>query len=488
MTIDYLIIGAGLGGLVCGAILSKEGASVQLFEKEPAAGGLLRSFSFGGKEFDTGMHYAGALNRGNSLNRYFRYLGIDSHLDLHRLDDDGFDRVFINDVSYPLAMGFENFTAQLLPYFPGEKAALGKYTETLQHISNSFPLYNLRFPDASDHELRYRRTSAYHFLESLTSNRKLRSVLAGNNFLYAGARESTPLYQPALINHSYISGAYRFPKGSWQIIDLLAEKITSAGGTIRCGKEVVSINKTSGVFEVTTLDGEKATAKNIISAIHPFNTLALTDPGLFRPAFRQRINSLGNTVSAFGVYAVLKENSFRYLNHNCYLNPTGAASDIYTNAEGWPNGVFLQTPVTAGQGEFADRLEILTFMDKSDLPVVNRDDYESFKKEKAETLINIAEHHLPGIKGSILDYTVATPLTWERYTGSPGGSIYGIKKDYHQPVETMVFPRTKLHGFYFTGQNVNLHGLPGTTIGAVMTCGEILGMDQLLKKIRNASE
>jgi all-trans-retinol 13,14-reductase len=80
----------------------------------------------------------------------------------------------------------------------------------------------------------------------------------------------------------------------------------------------------------------------------------------------------------------------------------------------------------------------------------------------------------------------STPLTWRDFTGTPGGSMYGIQKDYCNPSGTVVFPNTKIPGFFFTGQNVNLHGVLGVTIGSVMTCSEILGYDYLLKKIRNA--
>jgi len=44
---------------------------------------------------------------------------------------------------------------------------------------------------------------------------------------------------------------------------------------------------------------------------------------------------------------------------------------------------------------------------------------------------------------------------------------------------------TKIPGFYFTGQNLNMHGAPGVTIGAVMTCAEILGLEYLFNKIRD---
>jgi all-trans-retinol 13,14-reductase len=63
--------------------------------------------------------------------------------------------------------------------------------------------------------------------------------------------------------------------------------------------------------------------------------------------------------------------------------------------------------------------------------------------------------------------------------------MYGIQKDYRDPSGTSVLPKTKIPGFFFTGQNVNLHGALGVTIGSVMTCSEILGYDYLIKKIRN---
>jgi all-trans-retinol 13,14-reductase len=41
--------------------------------------------------------------------------------------------------------------------------------------------------------------------------------------------------------------------------------------------------------------------------------------------------------------------------------------------------------------------------------------------------------------------------------------------------------------FYLTGQSTNLHGLQGVTIGAVLTCSEILGLEYTLNKIGDAA-
>ena len=58
---DIIIIGTGLGGLVCGYMLAKGGRKVLLLEKNAQIGGCLQTFSRFGLKFDTGMHYVGGL-------------------------------------------------------------------------------------------------------------------------------------------------------------------------------------------------------------------------------------------------------------------------------------------------------------------------------------------------------------------------------------------------------------------------------------------
>ena len=67
-----LDIGSGLGGLVSGVILSKEGLKVCVLEKHHKAGGNLQTFSRDGCIFDTGMHYLGSLDEGQYLHKYFK--------------------------------------------------------------------------------------------------------------------------------------------------------------------------------------------------------------------------------------------------------------------------------------------------------------------------------------------------------------------------------------------------------------------------------
>ena len=88
---DVVIIGGGLGGLSCGAILSKEGLSVCILERHNHIGGCLQSFKRKGYSLDTGMHYVGNLSEGDTLYQYFKYFGILDKIRFQQLDIDGFD-------------------------------------------------------------------------------------------------------------------------------------------------------------------------------------------------------------------------------------------------------------------------------------------------------------------------------------------------------------------------------------------------------------
>jgi all-trans-retinol 13,14-reductase len=59
--LDAVIVGSGLGGLVAGALLTKAGKRVCVFEQHDQAGGCLHTFNEGGYEFDTGIHYVGEM-------------------------------------------------------------------------------------------------------------------------------------------------------------------------------------------------------------------------------------------------------------------------------------------------------------------------------------------------------------------------------------------------------------------------------------------
>ena len=84
------------------------------------------------------------------------------------------------------------------------------------------------------------------------------------------------------------------------------------------------------------------------------------------------------------------------------------------------------------------------------------------------------------------NYYTATPLSYRDYIGNGDGSMYGIVKDYRDPLKTFISARTKLPNLYFTGQNLNLHGILGATMSGLVTCIEFMGNESIIEKIKNA--
>ncbi|MDP1621182.1 MAG: NAD(P)/FAD-dependent oxidoreductase [Bacteroidales bacterium] len=494
---DVIIIGSGLGGLLCGYILSKEGFNVCILEKNTKPGGNLQTFSRQGKKFETGVHYIGALRPGQTLARYWEYFGLMDVLQLQQLDQDGFDRIAFGDKEFPLAQGFENFIGRLLQHFPGDSSALNEYISKIQEVVSAFPLYNLELP--GDHrEQQYTDQSASDFYEKLScsantaSGIPLSSVLAGNNYLYGGSRLS-PLYVASLINHSFISGAYRIIGGSDQIAKSLTEAIKSQGGTVITRHEVTAIEELKQKFTIKTGNRELFLSSMVISAIHPATTLAMMPADMVRPAYQKRIVSLQNTDASFILYLSVKPQTFPYLNYNYYYHSSPDPWDESTATDTqWPKMFLLSTGCHMPDQKFTETVTVLTYMRYDEVArwmnssVGKRgEDYLDFKNARAQKLIDLVSQKFPGLPAAIEHMEISTPLTYRDYTGIPEGSLYGIQKNYHDPQLTAVMPKTKIPNFYFTGQNTNMHGVLGVTIGSVVTCGEILGLEYLLKKIQH---
>lgn len=497
---DVAIIGSGLGGLVCGAVLSMHGYKVGIYEKNRQLGGCLQTYARDKTIIDTGVHYIGGLSEGQNLNRIFNYLGILDKLKLKKMDE-VFDVIGFgaDSKNYKLAQGYDNFKAQLLADFPDEEKALDDYCNKIKEVCAKFPLYNLRTGDYTEKEEVLHIDTAT-FISELTADKKLQQVLAGNSLLYAGEAHKTPFYIHALITNSFIESAWKCVDGGSQIAKLLGRSITGHGGKIYRNTKVTRLAGSHDKIEYLELeDGRRITAGHFISNLHPAQTVQMTDSSQLRNAYRSRIEGLENTTGTFLVNIVLKKDCFPYLNYNYYHHETeNAWQGVEYTSENWPLTYALFANATSKSEQHTDSLTIMTYMRYDDVakwkdtfntdsqPNTRGEDYEAFKKEKAELLLNVVEKKFPNLRECMLSYYVATPLSYRDYQGTADGSMYGIAKDYRNSFNTFISPRTRIPNLFLTGQNLNLHGILGVTISALITCGELIDIGELLEKINSA--
>ena len=486
---NCVIIGSGLGGLACGAILAKNGHRVTVLEKEPQPGGCLQCFHRGGVKFETGMHFVGSAAPGQTLDRLLRYLEIKDRVQLSPLDKEGYEVVSLEGRHYRLANGREAFIKQLSASFPSSVDELNRYYDLIERVAHASSLHHLSTLPIDDVlTASYLLRSIDEVMNEIVRDEQLRNVLMGTLPLYAAEWGKTPFSVHAFVTDFYQQSAYRIVGGSDHIARSLIETIERYGGKVVTRQSVSAIVcDDTHAIGVTTADEKLWEADFVISDLHPQRTMELTASPLLRPAYRRRIAALPNTVGCFTVYLKFKPHTVPYMNSNFfgYRQASPWNCEQYTEAN-WPMGYLYMHFCNEDGQHYAESGQIISYMRYEEVEkwentrVGHRGtDYEAFKKEHAERLIAAVEEEFPGFASQIESYYTSTPLTYRDYTGVERGGMYGIAKDISLGPASRVHHRTKIPNLLLTGQNINSHGVLGVLVGTLVTCGEIIGAEAL---------
>lgn len=497
MAKHVLIIGGGLGGLFCGAILSKEGMEVTVLEKNATVGGGLQSFRRFGEVFDTGMHVVGGLQEGGNIRRLCQYLGIWDKVHVRRVPPECTDWLYFAEDRrcYQIASGREQFVVSLSKYFPRQHDNLVRYVEAMYRVVDEMDLFHFRL---SEHDIFSRSEefgmAADKFIAKYISDERLRQILAYVNPLYGGRKDTTPAFIHATISTLHINGLSRFAGGSQLFADTLSDFIRARGGHVFVGDGVHRIHAEGrSVTGVTTCSGRHFIADYYISDVHPCTLFSLfDDPSAFTRAYRMRLQEIPNTPSAFLLFLKLKPDTFRYLDYTgFYMQSYDSIWDVGQTGAPVARGFLYMTPPEINQGEFCRKMIIVDPMSWqeverwADTSVGHRGaDYEAWKQANAEELLLGMEEMFPGFRGCVEDINTASPLTIRDYYGSKEGAMFGYAKDWKNLALSQVPVLTKIPNLLLTGQCNNLHGFCGVPLTAVSTCEAILGRNAVIKKIR----
>lgn len=460
---DVLIVGSGLGGLECGALLAQRGLRVLVLEGSNQPGGCMQSFRRGGMHFDTGLHYVGGLAPGQSMHKAFAQLGL-LELPWQRMDED-FDRVIIGGRHFAFHQGYDAFVEGLAQDFPHQREALQCFVRRLQNTTTA------------DMEV-----CAYDYLAQTFSDELLLNVVSAAAMKTELRRESLPLFNFAHTCSSYIESSWRLKGDGNLLVNKLLDTIREAGGEVLTNSRVVRLVETDGrVTAAVCADGRSYEAGHFISDVHPaVLSQMLEDCPSVRKAFRRRMSSAENTCGMFTVQLIIKPGAMRYFAHNVFVYDK---PNVWTmTEENSPvKGVMLSARVPEDGSDMLRQVDILTPMPWhecqrwDDTKVGRRGDaYKTYCREKAGECIAMAGQYLTGLSEMVEQCYTSTPLTYRDYLGTPQGGAYGIRKDWRTPLLSFHSVTTPLPNLLLTGQSIVLPGIEGVTMTAFETCSKII--------------
>ena len=505
---DVIIIGAGLGGLVSGAHLAREGRKVVILDQHYVAGGCATMFHRttrdGRYQFDIGLHYIGDCGEDGKIPSLLRELDIS--LDYIPMDDDGFDTIVLPDLTFPVPTGHDRYRDRLVEFFPGETRGIDRYVRLLKEVDHMATFMEQRRNGGSAGALgmlwqvvtrarllpRYQSATIKDVLDDCTRNPDLRAVLLGQSGDYGVAPDrASALLHMGLQNH-YFKGAW-YPKGGGQIIaDRLCEQIEDAGGIVALRKPVEKILVEDGHVAGVRVEPSRAEPFEVRAPIvisnadlkHTLQELLPSEATSTGPwAGRAEGFEMGGAImiSCFGVQADLRELGMQARNYWCF--DTNDPAEIYRSvAEGslTPRAVYitsasLKDPDTHGHTpEGVMGVEVMALMpgsaeawgvEPADIrsgAYRRSERYLENKQRVEDALVGKLEEHFPGAAAHIVFRETASPVTHTRFTRATDGTGYGLAATPEQFMKGRPGYRGPVPGLYLAGASTRSgHGIVG---------------------------
>ncbi len=519
MKYDTVVIGSGASGLCSALALGRHGQRVALVEQAPQLAPLLRRFHRDGWWCDPALHYVGGLAPSGPLSVMFRYLGVDQLIQALPLDPDGYDVLHADPAEpIPFPVGPDRVRETLIRHYPRSRQAITAYVDKVQAVHRESPFLSFeQRPSALAEKAFAFGESLSSFLSAHGAEPALQNMLSGYGFCLCGMNgHECPMMVHAMVLGSYYFSAHALVDGGDEIVNAFERRLVEVGVDIfpdqrAAGLEVGDDRRLHGV----RLDaGERLECEACVCTIHPHLLPELLPPRSIRRSFLTRIRSMDNTSGLFAVYLGVDDPPDEFRRSNSYF--IGDASDRSSGGTGYavmacgeettglgPKSLCLmrtypspsrrlqpaRTSATAKAHGSYDRA-------RPDAPSTSaatqhgynsdgrwsRDAaYEESKQRTTENMVEVLYRQFPQLRGRCRVLDAATPSTYESYTGTVGGSAYGLKRSiYHAGLGA----RTPLKGLYLAGQSVLAPGLMGVLISGLLAVSNVVGHDTVWNELQ----
>jgi all-trans-retinol 13,14-reductase len=503
---DAIVIGSGLGGLSCAALMAKAGKRVLVLERHYTAGGFTHAFRRRGYEWDVGVHYIGDVHKPHSpIRRVFDTI-TDGKLQWAKMDA-VYDRIVIKDTYYDYHAGVANFREGLLQHFPHAGDDIDTYLQHIRRASRSVPahfgqrLLPSLLQGAAGSAARYfagdyfARTT-HEVLKDCTSDRKLAAVLAGQWGDYGAPPKQSSFAMHALVAQHYLDGG-NFPVGgASQIAKHIIPIIEASGGAVLVDAEVEEILVERGrAIGVRMHNGDALHCAQVISAAGVHTTFGKLLPVEIaqRAGMLDKVETLKRSVAHLALYVGLKGSReelgleqanlwvYRDYDHDASLKRFLArpSLDFPLMYLSFPS---TKDPAWAGNFPGKSTIDVIApapwtwFSRWQDRAWKKRgQDYDDFKAQLSERLLEEIYTQAPQTRGMVDYFELSTPLSTAHFSNYAAGELYGLAHSPHRFSQRWLTPRTPVKGLHLTGQDILFCGVGSALMSGVLTASTLLG-------------
>ncbi|RMF23668.1 MAG: NAD(P)/FAD-dependent oxidoreductase [Deltaproteobacteria bacterium] len=485
---DAILIGSGLGALMCAAKLAKAGRRCLVLEQHYVAGGYAHHFQRKHKGakylFDVALHQTGSLKNGQFMRKAFEETGVLDKLDLVEMNT--VYRSVFPDFDITVPQDLESYRALLKEKFPEESEGIDRYFGIMTAIPEE--ISRMGMPglettgdpaEVAPTAMRLMTSSLADVFDETIENPQLRAILA-QLWAYLGLppKECSAIIWAQMWCSFHLGGCFYIRGGGQALSNAFCEVIEEAGGAIklRTMVEKILVDDAGRACGVRTAAGEEFTAPVVVSnASAPMTFNELLDPGVVPQELLDQVNNLPISTSIIEAYIGIDGDAAELglAEHELFIN-VGTdyeaeweavqrddiehqgvllANHSSVNADACPPGKSVIEAAILAMGKYWIGL--------------SEEEYAAKKARVTEFLLDKVAEFIPDIRDRIEVIEVGTPKTMYEYSLNPEGAVYGYA---NLPSTHTIFrpqQRTPIPGLYLAGAWT----FPGPGFGGAMTSG-----------------
>ena len=475
---DAVIIGAGIGGLICANLLARESLRVLLVEQHYMVGGYCSTFRRKGFTFDAATHFYPLLgNPATITGKLLRELGVTNGW----VKMDPVDHFHFPDGStFAVPADFDTYLSKLKQEFPHEVESLDRFFTLVREVYLSGLLTYFRWRE-TDRLDQYSQMTLREALDQLFRDPKLKLLLAADCGHWGSPPSRTSFVFDSMLRLSYFLGNY-YPRGGSQVFaDELALRFEELGGHILTSAKINRIvvrNKSACGVEVSTTNAQHYVNAGVVISNAD---LLLTLEQLIEPDHVDRervacIRSLRPTHPCFLVHVGLKGMETEVLRAaHGYHWDSWDSDRVATNSF----KIFVPTlyePEMAPAGGHIVIVQKLTDIDYDSI-----EDWAGHKAKVEAYIMQNLERVMPGFTEKVVVKLSASALTSHRFTLNHKGAMLGWEMSPDQLGANRPALNGLLKNLYFVGHWTQPGGgITPVIVSAMQVAGKITNTPKAL--------